>query len=87
MPGIVRKNQDTTGGLNIQGSSNVFVNGKGAVRINDLVLGHGPGTHGAPYMAQGSPNVFVNGKKVCRKGDIANCGHPASSASNNVFAN
>lgn len=87
MPGVVRDSgRDNTGGANIQGSRNTFVNSKPAVRVQDRVQGHGRGPHSNPTMVQGSSNVFVNGKKLCRAGDKANCGHSAS-GSNNVFAN
>lgn len=85
MPGIVRKSQDTAGGILIGGSGDVFVNGTGAVRIGDAVAGHGLPPHDGPVMAEGSGTVFVNGIGVCRAGDQATCGHPAS-GSNNVLA-
>ena len=85
MPGITRKSSDSAGGPLIQGSGNVLVNGKPAVRKGDAVAGHGKAPHAAPVMIEGSGTVFVNGKPVCRAGDHANCGHPAS-GSGNVFA-
>jgi uncharacterized Zn-binding protein involved in type VI secretion len=85
MPGIARKNQDTAGGSIIGGSSNVLVNGSGAVRVGDAVAGHGLGVHAGPVMAAGSSTVFVNGISVCRAGDPATCGDPATGSSN-VFA-
>lgn len=85
MPGISREGQDAAGGTNIQGSSNVFVNGSGAVRIGDAVAGHGPGPHAGPVMAAGSGTVFVNSIGVCRAGDPATCGD-SDTGSSNVFA-
>ena len=85
MPGVVRKSQDSAGGVLIQGSPNVFVDGTPAVRIGDAVAGHGNSPHDSPVMAAGSGSVFVNGIPVCRAGDSASCGHPAS-GSGDVFA-
>jgi uncharacterized Zn-binding protein involved in type VI secretion len=87
MPGIARDNgKDFAGGALIQGSGNVFVNSKPAVRKGDLVAAHGKPPHApAPVMVGSSGSVFVNGKGVCRAGDAASCGHTAS-GSGNVFA-
>jgi uncharacterized Zn-binding protein involved in type VI secretion len=85
MPGIARDNgKDIAGGVLIQGSSNVFVNGKPAVRKGDLVATHGKPPHAGPKMVGSSSSVFVNGKGVCRAGDAASCGHTAT-GSGNVF--
>ena len=40
MPGIARKDEDSAGGLAIEGSENVFVNGFGVVRTFDDVFGN-----------------------------------------------
>jgi uncharacterized Zn-binding protein involved in type VI secretion len=86
MPGVTRKETDLAGANLIQGSPDVFVNNKAAVRKDDAVAGHiGLAPHDGPIMIQGSGTVFVNGKPLCRAGDIANCGHPAT-GSDNVFA-
>lgn len=84
MPGITRKDIDTAGGVLLQGSSNVFVNGRSMVRIGDAVQGHSPGVHSNPVMVQGSSSVFCNRTPVCRAGHQASCGHPAT-GSVNVF--
>ena len=92
MPGIARNGVDIAGGVAIQGSSNVNINGSGAVRIGDKVASHGLSPHSpTPPMVGGSSKVFANGIGVHRKGD-ATGGHgsfvPNSSASgsSNVFA-
>ena len=86
MPGVARDSgKDIAGGLLIQGSPNVFVNSKPAVRKGDAVAGHGKPPHASPIMVGSSGTVFVNGKGVCRAGDPASCGHVASGSSN-VFA-
>jgi len=85
MSGITRKSQDTAGGTLTGGSSDVLINGSGAVRIGDKVQPHGIGLHASPTMVSGSSTVFVNGIAVCRQGDSASCGHK-STGSGNVFA-
>lgn len=83
MPGIARKNIDTAGGVAIEGSQNVFVNGEGVVRIGDKVASHGLPPHTpTPPMIEGSLNVFVNGIGVVRAGDKANCNHIITGSSN-----
>ena len=88
MPGVTRDDGTDTvgGGFIVEGSPNVFVEGKPAVRVGDRVAGHGRGGHGNATMMEGSGNVFVNGISVCREGDRATCGHPATGSSS-VFAN
>lgn len=96
MPGIVRQYQDKHVGhasatpnpfhqtLYAQGSSDVFVNGTGAVRIGDQ-------TFCSDAAAVGSSTVFVNGIGVHRKGDRTS-GHQswvpnaALTSSGDVFA-
>ena len=96
MPGVVRIGDAHVGHASptpspfhqttyASGSGDVFVNGKGAVRIGD--------TTGCGDPAVGSsPDVFVNGILVHRLGD-ATGGHgswvpnASASSSSNVFAN
>lgn len=80
--GVTRKQVDIAGGVLLEGSSNVFVNGKNIVRIGDKVASHGVSNHSAVRMVQGSSTVFCNGKPVCRRGHIASCGHQATGSSN-----
>lgn len=87
MPGIARDDsEDFAGGALIEGSPNVFVEGRPVVRVGDLVAGHGLPPHNSPVMAAGSPNVFTNSIETCREGDPATCGHPAT-GSFTVYAN
>jgi uncharacterized Zn-binding protein involved in type VI secretion len=73
-----------------EGSSNVFVNGIGAVRANDLckehliLVGSSCVPHTVPLDTH-SGSVFVNGKGVGRKGDEYS-GHEITSGSSDVFA-
>lgn len=86
MPGVSRRNLDKAGGLNFEGSENVFTNSRGTVRLGDRVLPHDGGIHiPFPPMVQSSKTVFCNGRGVVRKGDLARCGHP-DTGSDNVFA-
>jgi len=61
-----------------QGSSNVMINNRRAVRVGDLTTTHLlPGvpcpSHAAP-VAKGSSSVFINGKPAARVGDaISGC--------------
>lgn len=52
-------------------SPNVFVNGKGSVRIGDKVTIHNRTgcSQEQPGLSSASSNVFVNGKGMGRKGD------------------
>lgn len=71
-----------------KGSSDVFVNGIGAVRQGDTMKVHaGPGCppH-APPLTSCSGTVFVNGKGVGRIGDAYGGNHTILSGSSNVFA-
>lgn len=82
MKGVTRKQIDSAGGKLLEGSSNVFVNGKSLVRRGDRVQSHGRANHSAAKMVEGSSTVFCNGKPVCRRGHKATCGHPATGSSN-----
>jgi uncharacterized Zn-binding protein involved in type VI secretion len=68
-------------------SLNVFVNGRGAVRVTDLYMIHccyikcHPGN-----LIKGSLTVFANGLPIGRIGDWVNCGSVAAQGSMNVFA-
>ena len=85
---------DCTGtGIIDQGSTNVFINGRGAVRVGDS------DTHTEPIpidigficvnhtvtVGAASNKVFVNGRGLARVGDTFS-GESISSGSHNVFA-
>lgn len=82
MKGIARRQIDRAGGKLLEGSSNVFVNGKNAVRIGDRVENHGKSPHNAAKMIQGSSTVFCNGKPICFTGCISSCSHKTTGSSN-----
>ncbi|MDR0273352.1 MAG: PAAR domain-containing protein [Clostridiales bacterium] len=50
------------GGVQSEGSSTVFVNGRGIARVGDFTSGEPPPPvmHGDNPQATGSPNVFAN---------------------------
>jgi len=83
MPGISRNGEDSAGGVAIEGSSNVFINSKGAVRLGDKVASHGLPPHSpTPPMTSSSSTVKVNSIGIVRAGDTASCGHSISGSSN-----
>ena len=72
------------------GSSNVFVNGKGACRNGDAIEVHTIPSGSScvdhtAYITSGSSKVFVNSIAIARNGDSADVGN-ISSGSDNVFA-
>jgi len=72
----------------IQGSPNVFVNGKPAARQGDALAPHSSPSPSPPHgrnIASGSSTVFINGKPAARVGDSINCGGSIVSGSGNVF--
>lgn len=74
----------------IQGSTNVTINSKSALRVGDAYAAHTcpsiPQTH-AGNQAQGSPTVTVNGKALARVGDSVSCGGALAQGSPNVTVN
>jgi len=93
MPASVRLGDKSAGHCfnprpNVQGSSNVFINGIAAHRVSDYWPKHrcGPRSHDS-ITAQGSPNVFINGLAAARIGDELSCGDHCAEGSPNVFVN
>lgn len=68
-------------------STDVFVNGIGAVRVGDHWAVHcdSNGCHDG-VQATGSSTVFVNGLAVARIGDSISCGDTVAIGSTDVFA-
>ena len=73
------------GGRIIEGSNNVFTNGRQTARRNDRHTCPIKG-HGTTPMVTSSNTVFVNGRGVVRVGDRAGCGAVITQGSPNVFA-
>ena len=70
---------------NMQGSTNVFVNGLAAHRQSDLWAIHCCTSCHDGVLTSGSSTVFVNGLQLGRTGDPISCGDTAATGSNNVF--
>lgn len=89
---IIRKGVDKTKGHSgfpptsaVRSSTNVFINGIGAVRAGDDYAPHcNSGCHVGKALS--SSTVFVNNKPVHRKGDDLSCGDKAIAGSPNVYA-
>lgn len=84
MPGASRQGADIAGGVIVEGSADVYCNGRPLVRINDRVQSHGKAKHSATFMIQGSSSVYCNGRPVCFQSCVASCGH-AATGSSDVF--
>jgi uncharacterized Zn-binding protein involved in type VI secretion len=88
MPGVVRLG-DMSCGIDcpptpaVECSGNVFVNGRGVVRVGDAFRSH---CLHSRVVARGSSTVYVNGRQVCRVGDPLSCGDKVCEGSDNVFA-
>lgn len=68
-------------------SSNVVVNGKGAVRLGDHWVTHcSPASCHDSTSSKGSSTVFVNGKPLVRKSDAIACGSKANTCSSDVIS-
>lgn len=71
--------------VNVQGSSNVIINGKETHRQGDAWVKHCcNGCHGS-VTSGGSGSVFVNGKAAARITDGISCGGVIVTGSSNVF--
>ena len=68
-------------------SNDVFINGKGAGRVEDCYIPHGCVVHPSHsgVISFGSSTVFINGRAAGRVGDPVSCGGSVAEGSNNVF--
>lgn len=73
----------------IEGSPDVFINGKPAFRVDDALAAHGCPSCPAPahgrVQAAGSATVNINGKPAARIGDAIACGGVMSTGSPDVI--
>lgn len=72
---------------NVQGSPNVYINGRPAHRQGDQWASHccpNQGCHPS-VLAMGSPTVYTNGKQQGRINDPVACGSKVMTGSSNVF--
>lgn len=69
-------------------SSNVIINGIGAVKVGDSIIPHccDSTCHGG-VQASGSPNVMTNSNQQARVGDSISCGDTNAAGSPNVIIN
>ena len=92
MPNVVRVgDQNTAGGVALQGASTVFADGSSVVLPGSPVTPHGccglPGcsAHCAAQTQGGSSTVFIEGKPVVLSTDIDTCGHSRQTFGPTVF--
>lgn len=93
MPAATRLNDNCTGHDAcppvplVEGSPNVFINGRPAGRVGDHYASHGCVTHPGhqDVIAAGSGTVFINGKPAARVGDAVSIGGSVQAGSGNVF--
>ena len=77
---------------NVEGSPNVYVNGRAWHRQGDgwdvHCCTHPDCPHGchSSVLASGSSSVYINGKQAGRIGDPVACGSSVATGSGNVFA-
>ncbi|WP_353619393.1 PAAR domain-containing protein [Ochrobactrum sp. SFR4] len=75
----------------MEGSTNVWINGLEALRVDDHFESHGctscPKLAHARALANGSPNVYINGKRAGRLNDPIDCGGAVVTGSANVYIN
>lgn len=70
----------------MQGSPNVFINGRQAHRQLDMWMMHSAGgSKHTSILARGSSSIFANGLPVGRIGDPVMCGSMVKTGSENVF--
>lgn len=71
----------------VEGSPNVFTNGRNQGRVGDSYTVHSCPEH-APHtgvIASGSATVFVNGRQAGRIGDPVSCGSSVAEGSSDVI--
>ena len=74
----------------LDGSGDVFVNGRACATIGSAYeehqcQNHGGNDHHSSTQAQGSSTVFINGKAAARVGDYISCGDMVAEGSSDVF--
>lgn len=91
MRGIVRLGDICTGHgcwpprPSVTASQDVFVNGRGVVRVGDGWAVHCCVTCHASNQANGAPSYFANGRNVARIGDAIACGSSNATGSQDCF--
>ena len=93
MPAATRLNDNCTGHDAcppvplVEGSPNVYTNGRSAGRVGDHYTTHGCVTHPghADVIVAGSAKVEINGKPAARVGDAVSIGGAVQDGSSNVI--
>lgn len=93
MPAATRKGDNCTGHDAcpsvplVEGSPDVFINGRSAGRLGDHYTSHGCVTHSGhqDVIAAGSSSVFINGRPAARVGDAVSIGGAVQDGSGDVF--
>ena len=93
MPAATRLNDNCTGHDAcppvplVEGSPNVYTNGRPAGRVGDHYTTHGCVTHRghADVIVAGSAKVEINGKPAARVGDAVSIGGAVQDGSSNVI--
>lgn len=70
---------------NLEGSSDVLINGRPAHREGDRWASHCCRHCHSSVLEAGSPTVYINGKQAGRIGDPVACGSNIMTGSNNVL--
>ena len=71
----------------VEGSNDVFINGRNAGRTGDSYEPHECGIHRphVGYIASGSDSVYINRRGAGREGDAVSCGGTAAESSPDVY--
>lgn len=69
----------------IEGSPDVYINGKPALRKDDAYAVHSCKSSHGGKVANGSGSVYINGKPAARIGDPIDCGSNVAQGSPNVI--
>lgn len=84
---VCRANIDTAGGLILEGSKTVFIDGFPVALEGNRIEDHGTGSHDNAITVNGSSRFIVDGIPVIIEGvSRGSCDHPAVSSSSSVIA-
>lgn len=87
MPRVCRANIDKAGGLLLDGSKTVFIDGFPVALEGNRIQDHGTGKHDNAVAVKGTPKFIVEGIPVILEAySEGSCGDPAVSVSSTVFS-
>lgn len=82
---VCRANIDKAGGLILEGSRTVLIDGFPVALEGNPIEDHGIGSHDDAVTINGSPKLIIDGIPVVVEGlSKGSCGHPAISTSSSV---